>query len=154
MDDSQLYVLDPSGCTSIYNEQGQPWTENDGRNSYRRLLSTNDLEYYGGAIVTARKSTGGPAPRKQLAVEVQNDKSQSPLPSSSPPLLLLPTSSFTTLTSYTHLTSPPQLSRLLYTSPCCVLTSSTSCMVITWLTCSNNKGEESRREAKTVSSLH
>ena len=61
-------------------------------------------------------------------------------PVSQPPITLTPTPSFSTLTNYIHLQSPPLLSRLLYTSPCCILTSPTSSMTITWTTCSNNKG--------------
>lgn len=72
-DDSQLYVLDESGCTSIYNKDGLSWTEFDGRDSYRRLRQTGALEYYGGAVVTARKSSDPPAPRMQLAFGVQPD---------------------------------------------------------------------------------
>ena len=59
---------------------------------------------------------------------------------SSPPVLLTLTPSFTCHTPYVRLTSGPLLSRLLYASPACLLTSVTSTMAITWLTCCGNAG--------------
>ncbi len=57
----------PGGCERIFGPTGEDWTPADGRESYRRSLRTGELVYYGGAVVTARKSTGGKAPRKRLA---------------------------------------------------------------------------------------
>ena len=59
-----MYELDAvASCTKIYNAAGGAWTPDDGRNSYRKNMRTGLLEFYGGAVVTARKSTGPPAPR-------------------------------------------------------------------------------------------
>ena len=56
-------LASPDGCTRILNSVGADWTHLDGQNSYRRTLLTGELVYYGGPVVTARKSTGSKAPR-------------------------------------------------------------------------------------------
>ena len=59
------FELAPAGCTQIYNASGCVWSRSDGlRDTYRRSVRTGKLVYYGGPVVTARKSTGGPAPRR------------------------------------------------------------------------------------------
>ena len=57
----------PGGCWRIFGAEGKDWTLQDGQDSYRRSLRTGELVYYGGTVVTARISTGSPAPRKTLS---------------------------------------------------------------------------------------
>jgi gamma-glutamylcyclotransferase (GGCT)/AIG2-like uncharacterized protein YtfP len=59
----------PGGCTRIFNAAGADWSDRDGRDSYRRSLLTGELVHYGGAVATARKSTGGCAPLATKAVK-------------------------------------------------------------------------------------
>ena len=62
------FELAPAGCTQIYNASGGLWSQTDGlRDTYRRSVRTGKLVYYGGAVVTARKSTGGKCPPKRMA---------------------------------------------------------------------------------------
>ena len=63
-DQEDHFELEPSGCAKIFNADGGAWKRGDGRDSYRRCVRTGKLVYYGGAVVTARKSAGGRAPRR------------------------------------------------------------------------------------------
>jgi len=62
-EDDDWELMGPGGCTRILNAAGNDWTHGDGRESYRKSLTTGKLVYYGGAVVTARISTAPPAPR-------------------------------------------------------------------------------------------
>ena len=64
--ESERWELAASGAEMIYNAAGKAWTYEDGNNSYRRSLKTGELVYYGGTVVTARKSAGGKAPRRKM----------------------------------------------------------------------------------------
>jgi len=61
-----MYERTSAGCDKIFNKWGGPWTVHDGKESYRRNIRTGMLEKYGGAVVTARKSNGPPAPSRKL----------------------------------------------------------------------------------------
>ena len=66
-EEEEQYELAPSGCTQIFNKNGAAWAHSDGRDSHRRSTRSGKWVVYGGAVVTARISTAGKAPRKQLA---------------------------------------------------------------------------------------
>eukprot|EP00941_MAST-03F_sp_MAST-3F-sp1_P004805 g4805.t1 len=65
-EEESKYEIAPAGCYAIFNQNGDPWRAEDGRDSYRRNVLTGCLEVYGGAVVTARKSAGPPAPRRRF----------------------------------------------------------------------------------------
>ena len=46
--------------------------------TYQKLVTTGELENYGGAVVTFRESTGGPAPRKALPTNAGAEPSENP----------------------------------------------------------------------------
>ena len=61
------FILEASGALAIFNASGEPWKTGDNRrDTYLKVAATGALEPYGGAIVTARKSSGPPAPRRSL----------------------------------------------------------------------------------------
>jgi len=68
-EEEEEYELEASGCARILNVNGGAWAQSDGRDSYRRSTRSGELVYYGGAVVTARISTGGKAPPRQILPE-------------------------------------------------------------------------------------